>query len=238
MEKHRLLVVGAGRIGAGFKDWPDLSYTHAGAARALPDRVELAGFVDLTPMESDGTYHEDREYKFDWVTDTWKVACYSSDQRNKERIIEETQYDILSICTPAENHAEDLVKWMHPGLKGCWMEKPLEAVGEGSMPLPIQVNYLRRADEFHRELAKMPHNKLVVYGKDDETTRCHFRDLSRWWKVPLDYRPFNGPCAYALDSVFFDNGGISPGECMKGMLGNLLDAVEGKAELWSPPYAE
>jgi hypothetical protein len=79
-----------------------------------------------------------------------------------------------------------------------------------------------------------------VYGKDDETTRCHFEDLAKWWGSELVYRPFNGPCAYILEDdeedrdYFFDNGGVDGGTCFKAMLGNLLDHIDKGDPLWSP----
>ncbi len=39
MQKHRAVIVGAGRIGAGYKWDQDLGYTHSGAYMALKDRV-------------------------------------------------------------------------------------------------------------------------------------------------------------------------------------------------------
>jgi hypothetical protein len=98
---------------------------------------------------------------------------------------------------------------------------------------------MRRGDPGHRELSRWTSiAKLIVYGKDDIHTKCHFEDLAKWWKCALDYRVFNGPCAYIVkgyEDIFFDNGGVDGGACFKAMLGNLLDHIEGKAELWSPP---
>jgi hypothetical protein len=216
MERHRAVIIGAGRIGAGYKWDQDLGYTHAGAYMALKDRVELVGFVETD---------EERRKE---AMNKWNVDVGDSLDFFREA-------DIVSVCVHPEQQGGVLAQLA--GVKGVWCEKPWVSPNV-HFQVPVQVNYQRRADLFHQELARMPHNNLVVYGKDDETTRCHFRDLSRWWKVPLDYRPFQGPCAYALDSIFFDNGGVDSAECFKGMLGNLLDAVEGKTELWSPPYVE
>lgn len=215
MARHRAVIIGAGRIGAGYK-WNDSSYTHAGSYAALSDRVELIGFVEPDQERAEAA-------AIKWHVPALKHLSAFQD------------FDIVSVCTQPVHQAGVLAQLA--GVKGVWCEKPWVSPNV-HFEVPVQVNYLRRADEIHRGLVGFPHRKLVVYGKDDETTRCHFRDLSRWWNVPLDYRPFNGPCAYALDHDFFDNGGINPGECMKGMLENLLDAVDGKAELWSPPYVE
>lgn len=233
MARHRAVIIGAGRIGAGW-NWLDDAHTHAGAYLALKDRVELVGFVE--PIH-ERAYAASQKWGLDWrgtiseAVDMWMP-------------------DIVSICTKDDDHAKtfiEVLKAYEPCqemLKGIWVEKPFYLGNDGELPIPIQVNYQRRADPLHRTLAvaKVLNKRLVVYGKDDETTRCHFRDLSRFWEVPLDYRPFQGPCAYVLETngapLWFDNGGIDSGKCFKLMLGNLLDAVEGKADLWSPPYVE
>ncbi len=157
----------------------------------------------------------------------------------------EGEFDMISICTQDalhEVHLADAFTDAGPEIRGVWMEKPF-GLGNWRPMVPIQVNYLRRADHLHREIhVNGGNNKLIVYGKDDETTRCHFSDLARFWKCELDYRPFDGPCAYVLESTrgerWFDNGGINPGDCMKGMLKNLLDAMDNGTELFSPPYVE
>lgn len=221
MAKHKAVIVGAGRIGAGW-NWNDDAYTHAGAYLALRDRVELVGFVDPDPVRGQAAFEK-------WGVPWAESLNYFDD------------FDIVSVCTPDDMHFETYSALPLSRLKGIYMEKPFSWPHEHIHAGPaIQVGYLRRADRLHKEIAThdVPREKLVVYGKDDETTRCHFRDLARFWKCELDYRPFNGPCAYALDTCFFDNGGINPGECMVGMLRNLLDAVDNGTELWSPPYVE
>lgn len=228
MPKFRAVIVGAGRIGAGFNWDQDLAYTHAGAYMALKDRVELIGFVEPDQERAEAACLK------------WKVPALKS-------IADFKDFDIVSICTRDEDHMNTFVEVFAvtgSKLKGVWMEKPFpwSVLPSSSQPL-IQVNYQRRADPVHREIAceATIHNKrLIVYGKDNETTRCHFRDLARFWDVPLDYRVHDGPCAYVLErrgtDYWFDNGGVNSGECFRLMLENLLDAVESKAELWSPPY--
>jgi len=220
--KHRLLVIGAGRIGAGFR-WHDDAYTHAGAAKALENRVELVGFVEPNPERADAT------------TRKWGVLAY-------ERLGEALNFcrpDIVSVCVQPED--QDDVMWdLPPTLKGVWCEKPFMCA-RLDWPWPVQVNYLRRADKRHSVIADdEPCGRLVVYAKDDIHTVCHFKDLQRWWRCQLDYRVYGDPCAYVYQTrestTFFDNGGVEPGECMKAMLGNLIDVVEKRGTLWSPPY--
>lgn len=226
--KHRAVIIGAGRIGAGW-NWHDDSHTHAGAYLALKDRVELVGFVEPWMDRADA------------ATKKWGVPQVFMNQ------LGELNVNIVSVCVHPEQRAEVLksLQWredLDGSVAGIWCEKPW--VWDGKFRGRVQVNYQRRADQLHQSLAiaNVLNRRLVVYGKDDETTRCHFRDLARWWKVPLEYRPFQGPCAYILETdgapFWFDAGGVDSGKCFKAMLGNLLDAVEGKADLWSPPYVE
>lgn len=183
MEKHRALIVGAGRIGAGY-NWSDEGYTHAGAVRALADRVELVGFVERDA--------ERRRLAFA----RWEAPTYDSIQQ----AIKEHDPDIVSVCTQPEQQEAVVSEIIenHIHVNGLWVEKPWVSGYRASPPL-IQVNYMRRADERHRELAERPTNSrvLIVYGKDDVHTKCHFEDLAEWWDCKLDYRVFNGPCSYA-----------------------------------------
>jgi hypothetical protein len=208
---------------------------------AATDRVrtafgaELAGFIELVWERGEAAF---KKWGVPWMNKhsvPWD-ACWSQFDG----------VDIVSICTQPEKRA-DVFASLPESVKGVWCEKPL---GMTVMPpdrFKVQVNYQRRADPLHQLLAASGTvKKIVAYGKDDETTRCHFRDLSRFWGAPLDYRSFDGPCAYIAEkhigsvrSVdWFDNGGVNSAECFKGMLGNLLDSVEGTADLFSPPYLE
>lgn len=216
MAKHRAVIIGAGRIGAGY-NWHDDAYTHAGAYRSMPDRVELVGFVE-PDLE--------RRVKANLK---WKVPTYE----NCVTALPALKPDIVSICVQPDhqNIAFDGLMWHPPA--GVWCEKPY--ISHHSYRGPIQVNYMRRADVLHRQMEKG--GRLVVYAKDDIHTRCHFEDLAEWWEAELDYRAFNGPCAYLYDKygvTFFDNGGVDGGTCFKAMLTNLLDHIDKGDPLWSP----
>lgn len=222
---HRLLICGAGRIGAGF-NWNDDGYTHAGAARALSDRIELVGFV-----ETDKTRAKAAE-------DKWNVKVYTS----MNEAIQRHEPDVVSVCTPPVNHSI-AVDWLtdQTEVQGIWVEKPYSPEQLRMVPPWVQVNYLRRADPRHQAMAAQKFaGILTVTAKDDIHTRCHFEDLAKWWRAELVYQPIKeGPCSYVYrvdDFPYeFKNGGVDPAACMKGMLGNLMDTMEGKTILWSPP---
>lgn len=222
MAKHRLAIIGAGRIGAGYH-WHDDAYTHAGAAQALKDRIELVGFI-----EADNDRATAAKQK-------WNVPVYEDIPTGLMAL----RPDVLSICVQPEQQNAVYMQLHMKGIKGIWQEKPF-TVPLKEWGVPIQVNYLRRGDPVHRKLAyelipRRKEVKLVVYGKDDIHTRCHFDDLQKWWGVEMDYRPFSGPCAYAIGRMFFDNGGVErPGDAMKAMLENLLNHIDHGMTLWSP----
>lgn len=234
MTKHRCLIVGAGRIGAGF-NWHDDDYTHAGAYRALSDRVELVGFVETDEERANAARAK------------WEVPV-------KMTLIDafvDLRPDIVSVCVQPEWQSYILGQLgQYKGIKGIWCEKPW--TGTCVDGVPMQVNFMRRADPEHRFIAgEYRGGRLVVYGKDDIHTRCHFEDLQRWWEAELDYRPLLGPCSYVYttsrkrlpllegDGVFFfDNGGVRPASCMKAMLANLLSNIDHGTPLFSPPYME
>lgn len=219
--KHRALIVGAGRIGAGY-NWHDDAYTHAGAYQALSDRVDCWGFVD---PDADRRLAAEKKWKRRVYWDLHSALTLETP-------------DIVSICTQPQDQYAAIAQCIKAGVKYIWCEKPYE--GPRNWPgVSIQVNYMRRGDPVHQFMALNAGliSSLVVYGKDDIHTKCHFEDLAKWWKCKLDYRPFNGPCAYIVTgagSRFFDNGGVDGGTCFKAMLGNLLDHMDNGTELWSP----
>ena len=222
--KHRGLIVGAGRIGAGYK-WHDDGYTHAGAYQAMRDRVELVGFVEPDIDRAVAAKAK------------WCVPVYE----DMPTALFALKPDVVSVCTPPEHH-EVAVNWLteQSDVEGIWVEKPFDTKEYRAVPPWVQVNYMRRADPLHRKVAQTePGGLLTVYGKSDIHTVCHFQDLARWWRAKLDYRTYDGPCAYVYggtgETRFFDKGGVDGGSCFRGMLENLMNAMEGRERLWSPP---
>ncbi len=224
--KHRAVIVGAGRIGAGW-NWTDLPYTHAGAYKALADRVQLVAFVD--PIRE--RVH-DAMLKWGHMEGGMSAYCTTDINQSLAGAIKLYKPDIISICTQPERRAEEVVQCLHDDLKGFWIEKPIgfdcEPPGYDKLP-PIQVNYMRRADRKHQWIAENRQGgNLTVFGKDDIHTKCHFEDLAKWWQAKLIYDWHGG-------EMFFDNGGVDGGTCFKAMLENLLDHIDKGEKLWSPP---
>lgn len=225
--KHRALVIGAGRIGAGFK-WHDDAYTHAGAYRALSDRVELVGFVE-PDLE--------RRVKANLK---WKVPTYES----VSFALEALKPDIVSVCTQPGQQQQEVIDSLSEDV-AIWCEKPWTSTVDEDDTRLIQINYMRRGDILHQVLRHLDlrGTRLTVWGKDDIHTRCHFDDLRWYWGCSsYVYNVITGPCHYKLEIgdgriITFENGGVDGGQCFKRMLGNLIDSMEGRDKLWSPQHS-
>lgn len=221
--KHRALVIGAGRIGAGFQ-WPDKDYTHAGAYQALRDRVELVGFI-----EPDNDRAVSAKLK-------WQVPVYEDVPTGLMAL----RPDVVSVCVQPKDQPQVMRLLADiEDIKGIWCEKPY--VSEVPEDVAVQVNYIRRADVLHQLLKHLDLRsaKLTVWAKDDIHTKCHFDDLRDFWGIQnVVYNTIDGPCRYELEvndhrTIHFNNGGVSGAVCMQRMLRNLLDYIERRDDLWS-----
>jgi len=236
MARYRCLVVGGGRIGAGF-GWPEYPYvyTHAGAY-AASDRCDLAGIVEPNPE------------RFNWCGKRWGVHVYESLQA----ALADQPFEIASICTRPAQHLGILEELARADtIKRIWLEKPA-AIGDrgyravlGNRLLNfVQVNYIRRFDPAHQRVAELIAGRptvLTVWAKDEPETRCHFEDLARWWGSKLIYIDNTGQIpatnSYTVNygpwAVEFRNGGVEGG-FMERALDNLLDSLDTGAQLRSP----
>lgn len=222
--KHRALIIGAGRIGAGFNFvTPPYIYNHADTYLALRERVELVGFVE--PDEERAGAAE-RKYK---------LPVYNKLSRT---LLEHLGVDIISVCTQPDLQPDTLLT-AAAIIKGAWVEKPY--VCRSEWPFKTNVNYIRRFDLAHIGLEGIGRGTLEVWAKRDIHTVCHFTDLARFWGLPkesLIYHEVAGPNRYEWSMgdirIKFEGGGIVGG-FMETALHNLLDAVEGRDSLISPP---
>ena len=234
---HRALIVGAGRMGAG-RDHrpPNLLYTHPQAYQALAERVTLVGFVDRVLARAE------------WAAREWDLPYFGD---NIPEALSELEPEIVSICTPPSDR-EEVVKDCNAAdsVKGIWCEKPYQLPFPPNAP--TQVNYIRRFDGRHREIAArrdgVDDASLFVICANDIHTTCHFADLARFWHIKrenLHYLPFHGPSLYILrepgaiagryagwTDTAFTGGGVVTG-FMEAALANLLDEIDGKGVLIS-----
>lgn len=247
MTHYRAVIIGCGRMGAGRDHKSPWVYDHPSAYLALQDRVEVIGFVDRVLARAEQ------------AAEKWKVD-FAGD--NVAAALETLHPDIVSICTPPSDRFE-IIKACDSStsIRGIWCEKPytLKWVPfrrDGSTEIKVQVNYIRRFDKRHqkirdRRVCDIPvfNGHLLVISANDIHTTSHFTDLAEFWQIPkknLRYIPFHGPSLYILrepgpdagrylgwkDEAFV-GGGVETG-FMEAALGNLLDAVDGTAELISP----
>ena len=226
MSKHKAVIWGAGRIGAGYK-WIDTPYIycHADTYLALKDRVELLGFVEPDPERAEAAR---KKYGLSVWTE-----------------VPDVEFDIASVCTPPSERLKVFNDLIAAGVKGIYCEKPYGM--RFIPPVYTQINFIRRGERIHRSLEEISVGHLTVWAKKDIHTACHFADLARFWglnKSQLTYNAIDGPNHYEWEyesatplnpntKIAFIGGGLTPG-FMEFMLGNLLDAVEGKAKLVSP----
>jgi predicted dehydrogenase len=110
---RRCAIIGLGRIGSRFDEEPGRRavWSHAGAYRAVADRLRLAAAVEVDP----GNVAAFRKRCPDVpVAATIAEACGGNG------------FDVVSICTPAETHRRILDEVVTiPGLRVIWCEKPL-----------------------------------------------------------------------------------------------------------------
>lgn len=235
----RAAVLGCGRIGAGlgWESPPPYLYNHCSAYLDLKDRVELAWVFDIDPIKASRTGLR------------FGVPGVSGGEHWRAELAYAMKWqpvDVVSICTRPEQR-EDLIKVLRQftTIRGAWIEKPL-FVRAWPADWTINVNYIRRFDVSHQALTDGERRvyRLWVWAKKNLDTVCHFTDLARFWglgRAQLRYFPMDGPNSYVAEledgsSRFFPLGGIPDGSnFMVAALGNLLDAMEGRAALLSPP---
>lgn len=178
---YKVLIIGAGRIAAGF-DGPDSKgiFTHAHAFKRS-SRTSLIGFVDI---DSDACRSS---------ADKWSAKCFSC----LEDAFREESPDILVISTPDSDHFKSLSRAMLLAPKLIVCEKPLVAT-EGELSkiltiskknnIPVLVNYSRRFDPYVIKLRKDIHGgefgKIIsasgIYTKGILHNGSHMMDLCRY----------------------------------------------------------
>ncbi|MGC9605524.1 MAG: Gfo/Idh/MocA family oxidoreductase [Minisyncoccia bacterium] len=178
---YTAVVIGAGRIAAGF-DTPESKavLTHAHAL-SLDHKIKLAGFYDIDLNKA-------RE-----AGKTWSVKAFES----LDGMMKEVRPDIVVICTPDPTHAEMLKRALDhkPRLVIC--EKPLTIRTDDSKDIvsqykkagiPLIVNYSRRFDETTRrlqdDLRKGKYGKVIsavgAYSRGILHNGSHMIDWARF----------------------------------------------------------
>jgi predicted dehydrogenase len=181
---YRAAIIGCGKIGSEFADDPRIKdiYTHAGAYVQCPD-TELIAVCD-----------KERE-KSERCKDRWHVTnCYT----DYEKMLSETEPDIVSVCTPDQTHFEIIRTILtSSNVKAIFAEKPLALnVNDGQdlvnlaekQEIVLAVNYSRRYAGKFFELKNYLHSDAFgtiqtingYYTKGTLHNGTHWFDLARF----------------------------------------------------------
>lgn len=152
MHRHRVGIIGAGRIAGSIQDEIEhgpfeflLPYSHAGAYAAVPG-MELVAVADVNAA---------RLAEF---AARWNVPATYADYRE---LLAKESLDIVSICTPTRSHAEVLLAVAERGVKGIYLEKPIaQSLREADRMIAaierrgvtVVVNHLRTFDPYYRRV--------------------------------------------------------------------------------------
>ena len=180
-KKYRAVIIGAGRIAAQFDDVKSKNVlTHAHAYHLNP-QVSLAGIFDIDFS------------KASLAAKRWETRSYE----DFDKMFREIRPEIVSICTPDDQHFFVLRKILKYRPKIVICEKPITtkiADTEKIIKLykknkiPILVNYSRRFDgtvqKLKKELARGKYGKVIaatgIYSKGILHNGSHLIDLARY----------------------------------------------------------
>ena len=181
---YRAAIIGCGKIGSEFADDPRIKdiYTHAGAYVQCPD-TELVAVCD-----------KERE-KSERCKERWHLTNNYTDY---QRMISDTNPDIVSVCTPDHTHFEIIQTILtSSNVKAIFAEKPLALNLNDAESLVnlaekkgvvLAVNYSRRYAEKNCELKKYLNSDTFgdiqtingYYTKGTLHNGTHWFDLARF----------------------------------------------------------
>jgi len=181
---YRAAIIGCGKIGSEFADDPRIKdiYTHAGAYVHCPD-TELVAVCD-----------NDR-VKLEKCKERWHISGGYSDY---EKMIADTEPDIVSVCTPDQTHFDVIRTILTTSkVKAIFAEKPLALRVKDAEDLVnlaekkgvvLAVNYSRRYAEKYCELKDYLHSDTFgdiqtidgYYTKGTVHNGTHWFDLARF----------------------------------------------------------
>lgn len=200
-KKYKAVIIGAGKIAAGF-DAPRsreiLTHAHAYSRH---DKLKLSGFYDINFLVAKKAARK------------WSTQAFD----NLTEMLTEVNPDIVSICTPDDDHFKTLMQVANFNPKLVVCEKPVTnnladtgRLGKifAKKNIPVLVNYSRRFDSNSQKIAAMIKNgkwgKVIsatgIYTKGLLHTGSHLLDLTRlFFGEPLSVRSFNSIVDYHKD---------------------------------------
>jgi len=192
----RAAIIGCGKIAGGYDESSssDQILTHAKAYNRHP-ATELVAVADIDQKRAQ---HFARR---------WEIPQVYTDGI---KMLEDARPDVVSICTPDDNHGEWLEACLRFPVRAVWCEKPLVAEEQQGArivadyerrKIPLAVNYLRRWDphlsKIRQLCAKCAGDDLkaiVMYGKGLHHNGSHAVDLLLDWFGEMDQ-------LYPLDAI-------------------------------------
>jgi predicted dehydrogenase len=177
-------IIGLGQIGMGYdlnQSSPNVVLTHAKAYASHP-RFKLVSALDL--IENKRTVFSDR-----YFTPAFETLF---------KMMNETQPDVISICTSTESHYSIVKEIISYKPKAIICEKPIsfsiqEAIELEALSIksgvPVIVNYMRRFEPGANRVRNLLERKaigslqkgVVFYTKGLFNNASHFIDLLTYW---------------------------------------------------------
>ena len=184
MNKYNALIIGCGSIGAikpSKFDSPKTKsiLTHAHAYYSHP-QIDNIGFIDIDDNKA-------------------KKAAKKWNKNNSTFMMEiKNNFDIISICTPTENHYESLLSALEMNPKIVIAEKPFcKNIEEAKIisdiykekNIPIIVGYIRRYNKIHESIKDIInideigtiYSCTLYYDRGFKRDGSHFIDLCNYW---------------------------------------------------------
>ena len=187
--KFRCGVIGLGRIGCGFDDNINKKSidTHAGAYHSN-NKIK---FVALCDTEKDKLLKYGKKYD---IQNTYT---------DYQKMFQELQLDIISICTLADSHLDIVNEAVKHNVKGIFLEKPISDSLKNANEIikickinniKLQIDFQRRFDPIYHSIKNIINNNhfgkiqhcSVYYGAGIAKTGSHFIDLARFFFGEID----------------------------------------------------
>lgn len=139
-DRYKAIIIGAGRIGAQFDSPQDKEILTHAHAYCRNSKTDLIGFFDINKKAAQRAAKK------------WSCRAFF----NFNKMFKDVQPDIISICTPDQDHFKALVKAAKHKPKIVICEKPVTTSLEKTQEIiklyqkigvPILVNYRRRFDK-------------------------------------------------------------------------------------------
>ena len=185
---YKVCVIGCGNIASRWSDlfskWP---ITHIAAYKEILE-TEVIGVCDIDINRA-------KE-----CAEKWGIEKFYSDA---DEMLSELNPDIVSICTPCENHHEDVKKVLKYNIKGIFCEKPItdslnkaremvELCKEKGVPLVI--NHVRRYDKLYNyvkenmtKLVGNPKKTFFLYSGGIINNGSHLFDLFNYYFGEIEW---------------------------------------------------